>query len=350
MAKLPIIGTKVKDWQATVIYGIAIIVGLNVLFGIDVLNMLQTGSTAPASAAPTTTVPITGVGLQCPIDDLYLDVMGRDVYNPGTEVLARAYAWVIGSDGSRHEITAVNATGDDDFTLSPGDTLEILVIEDPGDLSTAQGGPDAYGVLKTYVVPCAGQDFLSFDLARHSTSYAAGTNSITVTIVNTDGVTANSFTNSEAMAASATYQMSFKMRAESERCYGAPGLMNTACFEVNDTTIKDVEVKSMVYDGTSYGSASEVSKPSTETTSADMLDTCFEVPSVCDSKELTGIIVIETESTQPAEDENITLTLYDVSHYIDADDNTPKTGIEDEDGNDVGIGLDDQRNVTINLD
>jgi hypothetical protein len=325
-----------KDWEKAVVGMIAILL-LGVWAGmIDVNLGGEEATVAPEPASTGQTADLTGI---CTIDDVYIDVLARDKYNPATELLNKAYAWIILDDGSRHSITATNSSGDDDFTFAPGQEVEFLLVEDnDGDLNTDQGGPDNYGELKTYTVPCIGQDHVVFDAAREGSS-------ATLTVWNEDG-TVNAYATRQAMGADTTYALDFKFKAEHEKCYGIEGEMNIACVEFDATYWKDVEITNMAVGSVDYGDAKAAAIPENQDTTANKTK-CYYVPAVCNSQSLTGTFAIETDATQPAADDNVTGQFHDAAWYIDADSDLVEKGVEDEDGNNIGIEDGNHVNISI---
>lgn len=155
----------------------------------------------------------------------------------------------------------------------------------------------------------------------------------TITVVNDNGITANSDSNHETVAASSTYTPCFTVKAAAESCGSRYG--SVVIFEYDASYITKIDSSDL------SGSGSGFFFPHTTNHSASGLDMDqYKVMKyegmLCDGDKTEVCFDVTTGSSNPGEDQgNVRIHWRPINKDIDADEYTLITGIYDEDNNDI---------------
>ena len=229
--------------------------------------------------------------------------------------------------GTGHLILELNGLIDtevnDDSTKdgSPGNIYSVLL---GNKTSALVAGTDYYPVLVEGTLPDSGTKTISAGQPK-----AGNAGSVVYAFFDENDDT----NNPQALAANGEKTVRWKITANDNICIGNPtvGGMNAMTYLYNTTIfsiVKQLDVN--LNDMTTIGTPTSVNTTNGKTTRT------YLFPTVCDNKEITRKVRIESIADATTE-HAINLTVSDIS--IDKDEDTLAiiTGYEDEDSNDIGV-------------
>ena len=269
-----------------------------------VFTMQGTGGTTTTNGLGTIEFPSL-------VEDTTVTFSTWDFYSKGTDA------------GTGHRVISLNGRENvqinDDGTLqaSPGQTYDVLL----GNLTTNHvAGTDYYPLRKQGEIPDQG----TFTISGGQFLTAAPSD-VTFTFRNEDDDT-NTL---QSLAAGEEAVMTWRVKLASDKCFGNPdvGAPNTICYTYN-TSYAVVEQ----LDGTRADQPSAVNAPAGTTSK------CYEFPVICDTQKSEWVSVrIKAGSNFNPDEDHIQVTFSDITYDLRADTLEIISGIEDEDGNDIGV-------------
>jgi len=273
------------------------------------------------------------ITVDVPVEDVTVTFSSWDAFNEGT------------SAGSGHRallfngLKSVEINDDGTKTASPGDPYLVLL----GNLTTTLGSVENYyPTLKEGTIGKKGTDSISGGQYRLDRTP-------TFTYWN-DNAQANTATQLDA---GETGEWELRFKATTDRCVGnkdaadQKGATNILCLKYNNTLMKSPKLK----DRTSGTDVPTASRPTQINTNSDWSLACYESKIICDGAIVEYSVSVEpkTTSSNPAEGDNITISLSDGTYDYNAYTNALIVGVEDEDGNDIGF-LDLNKNASLPRD
>lgn len=312
-----------KDNTALIIIIVAI--GALYLFG----QQGAAPATVPTSGGATTVIPATG-GVTIVSEAVTVTFSSWDAYSSTTNA------------GSGHRALLLNGLKNieinDDGTksASAGDAYKVLL----GNLTTDLADGDYYPTYLEGSIP-SDKTTASISGGQYKTQYAP-----TFSYWN-NVATASSAT---AIGAGETGDWEFRFKAGTDVCFGNKdaadqfNAKNILCLKYNNTLMKPPALKEK-------GSGIDVStakEPTQVSTTADWSSVCYSVPVICDGAEITYSVHTEpkTSSSNPSTGDNVTIVFSDVTYDYNAKTGELIVGVEDEDGNDIGL-YDRNKNSTV---
>ena len=261
-----------------------------------------------APSAPTTPTIQPG----CHVSTTDVSTTTLDHFNPG--------------EGNKDVITLLYVNGkfkteksdQSDFTTSPGKKIEVVAYDDNN--TNADPNADWYGQTITETLGCTGTETISFDLYKEG--------NVSTIVWNDDG-SVNSASNPQTMNAGETYGMNIQFKGPREASFGDP-YSKDANIVVGFNYSTDV-IDSISVDGQALASVPKFDLGVAKTAYS------LGVSSIANSEKKSYTITIKTDNTNAPGNENITGRLYDPALFINEKTGLPEFGIQDENGNDVGV-------------
>jgi len=158
----------------------------------------------------------------------------------------------------------------------------------------------------------------------------------TLTVVNDNGIQANSDSNHESAGASSTYTPCITVKAPAEACAARYGAV--VAFEYDATYVSKVDSSDLKLASTSFLVAHTTNHSATGLDMDQYKLMKFD-GELCDGDKVEICFDVTTTSSAPGEDQaNVQIHWYPINKDIDADEYTLITGIYDEDNNIISQG------------
>ena len=158
--------------------------------------------------------------------------------------------------------------------------------------------------------------------------YQATSSFGTTTVINSDGVTKNSASNREALAAGDVKTLTFKITGVYQKAFSPEKEMLMVC-NINKTEIDDV-----VFSGEGISKTNII--PQQHTVGSDYRAVSYLLPSLIGTNSISGAITIDVDDSTNPTNGSITCTFYDADYYRNSITGEVELGYENDQGSDVG--------------
>ena len=273
------------------------------------LSVQPTGASAGA--------PASGNVIEVQIEDTTVTFASWDFYAEGTNAGSGHYVLKLGNRKS------VQVNDDASLTASPGNDFVILL----GNLTTTlTAGTGYYPVVRKGTVPNDG----TYDVVGGQYG-VAGVSQVTYTFKNDVGTVATAV----ALGANDNKVVSWLLRAGDNDCVGNPdtGGENLMNYQYNSSRYDKV-----VQLDTNGKEQVVQSTPNSVVAVADKVIRSYAFPTVCDNVQIERSVLLDTGANQPAStNDNINMTVSDVTWDYHADTLELIKGVQDESNNDIGV-------------
>ena len=317
-----------KGQALTVVLVIAVIaiVGVAGLFAYYLPKMVSTQQTAFVQQTALQPGAADSAGGQlvtptaCPDSGLTLTLNGVDKIRTSTATGERHTVWIKnGIDLSGNVIWKKHAVVTDGGTTTLGGGQIIRVLF--GNQSEVNDGA-AYNptLLDNVQLGCVDTTLVGNQKDRNSSA-------VTSSFFNSDDGLLNAGTDFESVDANGVPTLTWKLKTSSEDYFGDDGVMWT--FDANITAFDKVTV----LDGNDRFLLQ--SAPTQHPGIANQRSWAYELPELAGSAFVLYSVELDASGTDPANNNNITVTGYDRCTYVNALTDTPAYGYNDENGNDV---------------
>lgn len=273
------------------------------------------------SLAPSETSVIddeTTLDLACDIEDVTVRTVTEDPFAKGSNKDVLTYLYT--TDYNR----VSNADDQSDLTASTNEDYILFAFDDGS--ANADGASDWYGQILDKSIGCKGV----FDV--YFTMYKEGSPSLVV--YNDDGSVNANTSNQQTLGANDEYDLEFEVKAPNDAAFGAPhsDANMLVCFDYNTSEIDEVKIEG----------ASRASVPQFDVATSEecyMIDRAsFSDDAETGREKGTLSIVIDTDnSNNPSDGNDINIRLMDPALFIHSDSGVPTYGVQDDDGDDVGV-------------
>lgn len=246
----------------------------------------------------------------CLVEDTTLALQGEKSFSPGTSVSGEFHRLFV--NGIDKGLKADGST----TTVSPGDELKVIFGENSSTY---------YSNEIIMSVPCSGTYDMKGSLCQYDSSPS-------ITVWDEDNAVLSA-SHAQAMGASSSYTLPFKIQATNDMCVGSvehKGSGNVLCVQYNKTNFQSIEVEGAKKAGEPYNTDAD------NASTGSSAHSCYFVEPVGDNGKIEGSFVIETTSVNPSVQANMTIYLFDVDLDVDQDDLSTINDIQDEDSNDLG--------------
>jgi len=271
------------------------------------LNIQPSGNAAPSQ----------GNIIEVAVEDTTVTFSSWDFYSEGTNAGSGHYAILLGKAKSKQ------INDDASLTASPGDAYTVLL----GNITTSlTAGTGYYPVVKQGQIPNKG----TFDIAAGQYG-VAGVSQVTFTFKNDVGTVATAV----ALGANDNKVPSWVLRAGDNDCIGNPdtGGENVMTYTYN-TSLYDKVIQL----DASNKEQSTVGVPNSITSVVGKVSRAYSFPIVCDNAQIERSVLLDTTGTQPtSSNDNINMTISDVTWDYHADTLELIKGVQDESSNDIGV-------------
>ncbi len=213
------------------------------------------------------------------------------------------------------------------LTLTGGDVVIAYHAENSTTASTGY-----YTDKSEFTIPCTGATSAYTDEGQ----LYQYDNGMTLSYKNQNG----EVNTAQSVAANSKYDLDVTIRTSSQKSWGNPELSgvtsNALCFKYNGTVITAMDWK---VGGTNQQvvSTPNVHSGNNSNTGGSTKFTCFAAPVKMNTEKLDGVLHIESGSTAATDGDVINVTTEDMDYDLNADNLAEITGLQDEDGNDVGF-------------
>ncbi len=287
-----------------------IIVAALVYFG----YALAKGSIHMPKLAATEPTKTTEAGKICRVEDVTATFSSLEKYSGANVGSTHKYRVISTVNGERIKGAwqSVNDLGTK--TLSYGQEVDVVFND---------GNTTVYRVLKHYTVPCQGTvEFAYADSCKNMTS-------VTIRVFNEEGNLIDSSGENETLDAGDVVTLSGDITGTYEACnpYGY-----VVCATFSSTKYDDVVLS---FQGVG---SKKTTVPDFVTPQAGKKTKCYEAPAVYSNEKVAMSVLIDVDdSNNPGSTDDITLNFYDKNYYFDTDSKEYKLGVQDADGNAVGM-------------
>ena len=278
----------------------------------------KTGSLSVVQSAPAAQVAAgSNPVITIPAEDVTVTFSSWDFYAKGTQ--ASTGHRILMFDGD----IGIQVNDDATRQYSPSDEYKVLI----GNLTTGLiGGTNYYPVYLTGKLGNSGTQTVA---AGQYLAAAGGQLTFTFFDENDDTNAA------QAIGANGEKKMAWKLIANDNVCVGNPdtGGLNIATYRYNNTVFsKSASISS------SGVEQNIVTTPTGINATTGFTLVSYNFPVVCDNAEYKQKVLLKALNVDANGNDDINITLSDVSWDFDADTLEPIKGAVDEDNNDIGIG------------